>query len=162
MGGAGKGVQRMRRRLVIFVVATTVAGSLAAGALASSGPSKRFVIGVQVNLTGPNTVAGTFSVAGAFSDSGSDTATFALTPTNENSLIVTGHATLTGANGTISFEFRFASSPASAPREYGSGQAVVTAATGSYAGLVGKKLRLEEESDLGTGTVTQLLQGNAG
>src|SRR5690348_15478215 len=138
----------MRRLLLVIALGAAVAVTLAAVPFAASGDKNaRFMIGRQLNFTGPTTAAGTFSIAGAFSDSGTVTATFTATPGKDNTAIFTGDETHVGGQGTISVHFTAVAYPASDPREFATAKEVVTAGTGAYAGLVGTKLKAKAVID---------------
>ena len=107
----------MKRLLLVIAIGAAVAIALAAVPFGAAG-GKRFLIGRQLNFTGPTTAAGTFSIAGAYSDSGSVTATFTATPGKDNTTIFSGDETQTGDHGTISVHFDVVSYPASDPREF--------------------------------------------
>jgi hypothetical protein len=152
------------RFLVLLTVAAVASATFGAAARAQSEPQNgRFLIGKQLQFTGPTSVAGTFTIAGMFSDSGSESGTFTVTPGSGDSVNVTGDETLTGAKGAITLHFKVVSRPASDPsHEYDIGTEVVTAATGAYNHLVGKRLSLQGVLNLDANTDTEIADSRWG
>jgi hypothetical protein len=146
------------KRLLILVVAAAASVTFGAVAFAQSEePGGRFLIGKQLQFTGPTSVAGTFTIAGSFSDSGSEAGTFSVSPGPDDSLNVAGGETLTGQKGAITLHFKVVSRPASDPHnEYDLGSEVITSATGPYKGLVGTRLRLQGVLNLDANTDTEI------
>jgi hypothetical protein len=152
------------KRLFLLIAATAVLGVvLAAAPLGATGHAQRFVFGEQqfviaeqFHFTGPNSAAGTFSIAGAASDWGTVAATFAVQP-RPHFVIVTGTETFTGALGTITDTFTAKSSPVGQPTAIANGRSVIVSATGPYAAIVGWQLRDQGVFNFATNMHTKIL-----
>ncbi len=128
----------MRRKLQWAALGMTIALVVLASPLSASADSnKRVVIGFHMQITGPNSAAGTFSAAGGVSDSGTAAATFSVTPTTGDRGKLEGDHTLTGSGGVITIHFRGTTFPLNSPRALGYGRFQITGATGAYSGLRG-------------------------
>ena len=152
------------KRLLTLAIAIVAAGVLLVvlplGAGASS--SKRFVLAIQGTFTGPNSAAGTFSVAGALSDSGTVDVTYDVLPGKRNCLIVPGDETFTTPNGSFTFHFSGTScSPnPTDPTSIFDASFEITGGTGAFAGLSGKG-KVTGENDFTDNTFTSIYDGNA-
>jgi hypothetical protein len=157
------------KRLFLLIAATAVLGVvLAAAPLGATGHGQRFVrggqgfvIGEQLHFTGPNSAAGTFSIAGAFSDWGTVASTFTVHP-HPKVVIITGTETFTGALGAITDTFTAISFPVGKPTAIAKGRAVIVSATGPYAAVVGTRLRDLAVFNFATNMHTQTLASRGG
>jgi hypothetical protein len=128
----------VRRKLRCIAIGISVALVVLASPLSASAESnQRVTIGFHMQITGPNSAAGTFSAAGRVSDSGAAVATFSVTPIRGDRARLEGDHTLTGSGGVISIHFRGTTFPVNSPRALGDGRFQITGGTGAHSGLRG-------------------------
>jgi hypothetical protein len=151
----------MKNVMVRFLMA--LAGVISAAVVlvapASSAPGTRdIMISERMQLTSPDTQAGTWVGAGAISDAGSATASFTLVPKGR-SAVLKGTHTLTGSAGTITIETtgRFSPYPPE-ERAMVEGTWRIVDGTGAYARLRGHG-RVFATGDFTTGEVTIVRSG---
>lgn len=132
------GGSKLRRKLQWVAMGVTIALLVLASPLSASAESNRRVaIGFHMQITGPDSAAGTFSAAGGVSDSGAAAATFRVTPRAGDRGRLEGDHTLTGSSGVITIHFRGTTFPLNSPRALGDGRFHITGGTGAYSGLRG-------------------------
>ena len=143
----------MKKYVLLLVVAVLATAFATVPFGAFGGDGKRFVVSFRSTFTGPNSDAGTFSMAGALNDGGTVSDTFTVTPGKHDEATLDGTQTLAGSLGTITTHFTGTIFPASSTRAISEGTAVITGGTGAYAGLDGKAAFLGVV-DFAAGTVT--------
>ena len=149
----------MRRRIWIPAVVAALGALLAIMPLAASGGSGgRVMIGERNVLTSSSTQSGTFSIAGSFSDSGSVSVTFTLTPSGDDRAFIDGDHVLQGSLGTLVIRTHATVFPFPASRAFVDGRWVVVSGTGTYAGMQGGG-SIRAVGDFTNGTVTIVREG---
>jgi hypothetical protein len=146
-------------------IATVLVATLLVAPFRASAEEARRVVIAERNVivvfdpaTGKGTQAGTFHAAGAISDSGSVTADFTVTPIHGGRAILEGDHILSSAVGTLVVRSRVTLSPFPSPRVVAQGTWKIVAATGGYAGLVGRGKSLAV-GDFTTATATIMRDG---
>lgn len=152
----------MRRRFLLLAAAALAVVFAALPLSAAAHRQSRVILSERMQLTGPNTQAGTWAAAGAINDAGTGTATFTVTPKGKNRGRLTGTHVLTSATGTITIQTRatvFPYPPPAPPRSWAKGHWRITSATGGYAGLRGRG-RILATADFASGQITILREGH--
>lgn len=122
-----------------WFVAVGAAALLAVVPVAASGGGDggKIMLAERNMFTGPTTQAGTFHLAGAYSDSGTASAVFTLTPLGDGRARLEGDHTLQGTLGTLVIHTNAIAHLESSPRVYVEGSWKVVSGTGAYAGKNG-------------------------
>ncbi len=148
----------MRRRRFLVAAAALVAALVATVPLAAGGPGGKVMIAERNLFTGAGTQAGTFSIAGAFTDSGTATATFTLTPRGDARMFIDGDHVLEGKHGTLVVRTHAMVYVGSLPTAYVEGSWKVVGGTGAYAGVEGGGI-VKAVGDFENGTATIIREG---
>jgi len=143
---------------LVLVLTVVVGGLLALPLTASANDENRVVVGVELHFTGPNSASGTFSAALAVSDSGSTSATFTVTPREDDEGVLEGNEVFNGMLGSFTVHFRGTAFPLSSQRQVGEGRWRVISGTRAYANLRGRGSFLVVADNV-TGTVKGSLNG---
>jgi hypothetical protein len=137
--------------MVLGVVAIVVPASSAAG-------GKAIMFSERMQLTGPDTQAGSWVGAGALSDAGSATASFTLVPEGNYGKL-TGTHILNGSAGTITIETAARVRPfPPEERAMVEGRWKIVGGTGAYARLHGQG-KVYATGDFTTGEITIVRDG---
>jgi hypothetical protein len=99
----------------------------------------RFVLGFQLQVTGPDTTAGTFVASGAVQDAGASTVEhITVVPLGHHDQAqITGDQTFTGARGSIATRFTEIVEDSSSQHSFARGTFEIISGTGAYAGVSG-------------------------
>lgn len=156
---------KMTKRRFLWVACAALLAGIPFRASADEGRrvviAERNMIAAFDPATGRGTQVGTFHAAGAVSDTGTATADFTVTPTDDGRAILEGDHILSSAVGTLVVRSRVTLSPYPSPRVIAQGSWRIVAATGGYAGLAGRGKSLAV-GDFTTFTATIMRDGKVG
>jgi hypothetical protein len=146
--------------LFVLVIGLMVALTAPAGAATAAARSRVYVkIEMRGQLTGPDSVAGTFtSTVGRIEDSGTYTETFTIVGD-----VIDGVKVLTGSRGTVAISVHsFIDFPTPTTATFRGGQWRILYGTGAYSGLQGGgRPGAKGGADLAAGTVDVSHRGTA-
>ena len=127
------------RRAAHAVLALALLAAVIMPTAASGDSAHRLYLGMNLQLTGPATSAGTFVVSGAVADSGTvEVQHLTITPIGHSDHgALSGIETYTGQLGTIVTRFDGIAFPLSSPHQVGLGHFEIVSGTGAYVGLTG-------------------------
>jgi hypothetical protein len=149
---------------ILLITALLVGYAGQEGRVLAADAQQRVMISERMQLTGPNTQAGTWVGAGAVNDAGSGAATFTVVPHGNDAGLLTGTHVLTGSSGTITIEtiaFVRPFPPPTPPRAMAEGTWRIVGGTGAYADLKGRG-KVYATADFATGEITIVRDGSAG
>lgn len=129
----------MKSKVWLALACATLAAAITGVVASASSVDTKLQIGFSLQLTGPDSAAGSFVASGAIRDSGTAAVTnLMLTPQgNQDDARLTGRQTFVGQNGSITTTFQGFAGPVTDVHEAGKGTFDIVGGTGAYAEIKG-------------------------